>query len=86
MPKVVPTHINAYYADLIVAKQAAAEANQKVVLLEEQIKAMGGELASDEASVPQKPEEDTVTSEDVSAKEEKPAEKPKYNFSKKGDK
>lgn len=38
------THINAYYEDLAIAKQEAAAAIQRVVLLEEQILARGGEL------------------------------------------
>lgn len=69
MPALVPTHINAYYRDLIDAKQAAAVADQRVVELEAQIVAMGGTLPGEEVSTPEAVPEDTVTPEDVSATE-----------------
>ncbi len=72
---IVPTNINAYYADLATAKQESAVASQKVAILEEQIKAMGGVLPDAEAPVPEEPAEETSSSEDVSASEVKPLEK-----------
>lgn len=74
MPKVIPTHINAYYADLTVAKQEAAVAQQKVEQLEEQIKGMGHPLPNKDGSFPEPEIEDTASSDDVSAAE-KPVDK-----------
>lgn len=74
MPKIIPTHINAYYADLTAAKQAAAEAEQKVAVLEEQIQGMGHPLPNKDGSFPEPEVEDTASSEDTSAAE-KPVEK-----------
>lgn len=81
MPALVPTHINAYYRDLIDAKQAAAVAQARVEDLEAQIVAMGGTLPGEEVSVPETVPEDVVSPEDVSA-----AEEPVKDVSKKGQK
>lgn len=85
MPRITPTHINAYYADLIVAKQEAAVANQKVTELQDSIVAQGFQLPDADGSFPDPEEqlEDTADQKDVSAAEEQPAAK---KFSKKGDK
>lgn len=81
MPAIVPTHINAYYRDLIDAKQAAAIAQARVDELEAQIVAMGGTLPGDEVPAPEPVAEDVVSPEDVSA-----AEEPVKDVSKKGQK
>lgn len=67
MPQPIQTHINAFYADLLVAKRAVAEAQQKVKEIEDVIVGRGGELPSDDVAAPQPVKEDTVKPDDVSA-------------------
>lgn len=69
MPQPIQTHINAFYADLIAAKRAVAEAEQKVKELEDIIIARGGELPSDTVEAPAPVKEETAQSTDVSAAE-----------------
>lgn len=69
MPQPIQTHINAFYADLIAAKRAVAEAEQKVKEIEDVIVGRGHELPSDEVVVSEPVKEDTVKSNDVSANE-----------------
>lgn len=69
------THINALYADLTAAKQAAAIAHGKVAELEDQIRGRGGVVPGEEGPAPDVPAEDVVSSEDVSASESKPLSK-----------
>lgn len=69
MAGIVPTNINAYYADLTVAKQEAAIAAQKVANLEDQIKGMDHPLPNEDGSLPEPQTEDTASSDDVSASE-----------------
>lgn len=75
MAQPIQTHINAYYQDLATAKKEAAVAQQKVVELEEAIKARGGQLPLADGSIPEEPVEDTAHSDDVSAAEVKPTQK-----------
>lgn len=82
MPKLVQTHINALYADLLGAKQTAAIAQGEVDKIEDAIRARGGEVPGEDAVQPDRQEEDTASAEDVSATEHKPSNK----FFKKGDK
>lgn len=82
MTQPIQTHINAYYADLIAAKQAAAVANQRVTELEDAIRARGGVVPGEEAPEPEESAEDTASSDDVSAKEDTSSKNP----FKKGDK
>lgn len=71
MTQPIQTHINAYYSDLITAKQEAAAANQRVIELEEAIRARGGEVPGENSPkvevVP--PQEDIASSDDMSAAE-----------------
>lgn len=69
MAQPIQTHINAFYADLLVAKREVAEAQQKVKELEDVIVARGGELPSDGAEPAEPVKEDAVQSDDVSAME-----------------
>lgn len=69
MPQPIQTHINAFYADLIAAKRAVAEAQQKVKELEDVIVARGGDLPSDVVEAPTSVKEDAVKPDDVSAAE-----------------
>lgn len=69
MPQPIQTHINALYADLIAAKRAVAEAEQKVKEIEDVIVGRGCELPSDEVVVPEPVKEDAVQPNDISASE-----------------
>lgn len=75
MTQPIQTHINAYYADLITAKQEAAVANQKVIELEQAIEARGHPVPNADGSLPEPDTEDVATSDDVSAAEVKPLNK-----------
>lgn len=70
MPQPIQTHINAFYADLLLAKRAVAEAQQKVKELEDVIVGRGHELPSDDVAAPPPVKEDVVQSNDVSAAED----------------
>lgn len=76
------THINALYADLTAAKQTVAIAQGEVEKLEDQIRGRGGTVSDKEVAAPDVPSEDTATSEDVSANEDKST----HKLFKKGDK
>lgn len=69
MTQPVQTHINAYYAELITAKQQKAVADQRVVELEQEIIGRGGELPNNEIPQPEPVHEDIATSDDTSAAE-----------------
>lgn len=75
MPQPIPTNINAFYADLTEAKKQEAVAHQEVIRLEEYITAQGHPLPLEDGSIPEKDEEDTASSDDVSAAEQKPLDK-----------
>lgn len=68
----IETHINALYADLITAKQAAAVAQGEVEKLEDQIRGRGAEVPGEAVEAPELPSEDVASSEDVSATESIP--------------
>lgn len=70
MTQRIQTHINAFYADLVTAKQELAVADQKVKELEDAIVAQGGELPSNSVVSPTPVKEDTVQPGDVSAAED----------------
>lgn len=72
MTQPIQTHINAYYADLITAKQQAAAAQQRVVEIEEVIRARGGVVPGEEEPTPEPETERVASADDISAAEEKP--------------
>lgn len=80
MAQLIPTHINAYYDELLTAKQIAAAANAKVTELEDYIRGHGGTVPGEEepggVPAPSSEPEDTASSNDVSAAEEKPSNNP----------
>lgn len=77
MPQPIPTHINAFYADLLTAKRELAVAEQKVKELEDVIVARGGELPDANGSLPEVKKEDVAHSDDVSAAEDNGSQKGK---------
>lgn len=75
MTQPIQTHINAFYADLVVAKREEAVSHQKVVELENTIVARGYQLPNSDGSFPDPDTrvEDVVHSNDVSATEQIPS-------------
>lgn len=78
MTQPIQTHINAYYQDLITAKQEAAAANQRVIELEDAIRAKGGVVPGEEKIVETAVAEidEGASADDVSATEEKHSNNP----------
>lgn len=74
MAGIIPTNINAFYSDLAEAKKEEAIAHQKVIELQDTIVARGHQLPNADGSFadPNEDQEDTASSDDVSAAEVKP--------------
>lgn len=77
MPKVIETHINAYYAELAEAKKAKLVADKRVTELEEVIVGRGHPLPEADGSFADPAAEDVAHSNDVSAAEATDAKKGK---------
>jgi hypothetical protein len=72
MAQPIQTHINAFYTELATAKRELAVAQQRVIELEDAIIGRGYDLPdANTAEEEVGSSEDTATSDDVSASEEK---------------